>query len=118
MRSRKRSLQGARQRQTREGEGKRWQFLFVLPVNIISGRQSRSTEPGARLGDDDDDANDQPIEPASPVASRFDPHACGDGTKRARAPFAESSRFFNILLNVAYLFDRSLNHNDQPFFRP
>jgi hypothetical protein len=109
MRSRKRSLRSPvsvkRGREGRGGGRAKWQILlcvcvFFLPVNIISGRQSRSTEPGARL-DDDDDADDQPmIElPVRPLSIRV----WGTGTKQARVPFAESSRFFDILLNVAYL---------------
>ncbi len=68
---------------------------YVLPVNIISGRHSRSTEPGARL----DDANDQRAHRAAYPVETWS--AWGDGTKHA--PFAKPSRFFDVLLNMAYL---------------
>lgn len=41
----------------------------------------------------------------------------GTGPNEHGAPFAESSRFFDILLNVAYLFDSKFEYNDRPFFR-
>ena len=58
------------------GQSDRFYCVF-LPVNIISGRQSRSTEPGARLGNDND-ADDQPIERAA-SPSPFDPRVGAPG---------------------------------------